>query len=277
MTTIEKPGTALFVDASLTNIPFQIPQIFSNLIHSSKFSYMKYILLALFSLACFAGFAQRTVDVNQNIGSSAINPNHFMVVGGQPFVNTKFSKVVEGTPYFRDEWMKGNVVVAGGKEYAGFELKLDLVYNELHYKDASGAEMISSADITKVVLFDTVAQRIYRFINSSDISPYIETDKGWYLLLSDVGGAAVYKRIVKALNENKPYGSATIEQSIKTSNKYYVFYKNTFTQVKKLKDIPDVLTDKKTQLAQYITSQKLSEKNEDDFEKLMQYYGTLKQ
>jgi hypothetical protein len=237
---------------------------------------MKPFLLAIGCLAALYSPAQRVIDVEKNDVSGTSN-TFFMVVGGQPFVNAKFAKLVEGTPYFSEEWMRGNIIMEGGKQYINVELKLDLLDHELHYKDANGNEMIANSIPQKIVMFDTVAQRIYNFAYYTSLPPSdADKQKGWYLLLGEGGNAAIYKQIIKTMNESKPYGSATVEQSIKTSTRYFVLYKGVLSQVKKIKDIPDILTDKKKELLQFLSTHKLSEKNDSDFEELLQYYSSLK-
>jgi hypothetical protein len=80
---------------------------------------MKYFFFILFCL--YAGFssAQKTIDVTTS-NVNAMSPSFFNVIGGQPFVSAKFARLVEGTPYFRDEWMKGNVVLNGGRNMPAF-------------------------------------------------------------------------------------------------------------------------------------------------------------
>ena len=233
----------------------------------------------LFAIVCFFALytqAQRTVDVGNN-DVSGVSPSFFAVVGGQPFVNTRFTKLVEGSPYFREEWLRSNVTMASGKQYIGLEVKLDMVDDELHYKDAVGAEMIASSLPQKVTLFDSISQRIYKFEYYTSLpTEGIDKAKGWYLMLGEGGGAVIYKQVIKTLNENKPYGSATVEQSIKTSGRYFVLYKGVLNPIKKIKDLPDVLTDKKKELSQYLSTHKLSEKNDNDFEEVLQYYSSLK-
>jgi hypothetical protein len=99
--------------------------------------------------------------------------------------------------------------------------------------------------------------------------------RGWYQLLSE-GSAWLFKKYDKQLHESKPYGSATIEQSIVTVPRYYVFYKGTFTEIKKIKDLPGILVDKKEEVVQYIKSNSLSGKTDEDFEKAITYYNGLK-
>ena len=227
-----------------------------------------------FIVLCICGFfssAQKTVDVTTNSGS-AMSTNFFNVVGGEPFVSVKFTRLVEGTPYFKDEWLKGNIILPGGKEYDGIYLKLDLYDNEVHYRDQKGNEMIATSSIQKIVLFDTVAQEVFSFVNSG----FIQADSrlnGWYQSL--VGGkASLFKQIKKLMSENKPYGSATIEQSIISSPHYFILYNGNFTEIKKIKDIPGILNDKKEEVVQYIKN--LSGKSNDNFEKVINYFNTLK-
>jgi hypothetical protein len=78
------------------------------------------------------------------------------------------------------------------------------------------------------------------------------------------------------VSENKPYGSATIERSVQTSFQYYALYNGNFMQVKKFKEIPDVLSDKKNEVSQYIKSNNLPGKTDDDYRTVFNYYNGLK-
>ena len=78
------------------------------------------------------------------------------------------------------------------------------------------------------------------------------------------------------MNENKPYGSATIERSVQTSFQYYVLYNERFIQVKKFKEIPDILSDKKDEVSKYIMANNLSGKTDDDYSAVFNYYNGLK-
>jgi len=217
--------------------------------------------------------AQKAVDVTQG-NNSAMSPSFFTVVNGEPVVFAKFTKIVDGTPYFSDEWMKGNVVINAGSEFAGIYLKLDLYDNEVHYRDPKGNELIAATPIQKLILFDSSSQRVFTFINGA----YINTNdhvKGWYQLLAD-GKASMFKQIKKRMSEDKPYGSATIERSVRTSFQYYALYNGNFIQVKKFKELPDVLSDKKEEITKYIEGNNLPGKTDDDYSKVFNYYNGLK-
>src|SRR5262245_41962896 len=85
--------------------------------------------------------AQRVIDVEKQ-EVRAGDAEFLFVVSGTPFINTKFVRVVQGSPYFRDQWMKGSVTVNGGKEYSNLKLKLELIDNEVHFTDSADRELI---------------------------------------------------------------------------------------------------------------------------------------
>ncbi len=249
---------------------------FINKQNAEKISYffeMKLLIAILLCSSTVSLQAQRTVDVADG-NASAMSPSFFSVVGGEPVVFAKFAKIVEGTPYFSDEWMKGNVVMNGEKQFTGVYLKLDLYNNEVHYRDPKGNELIAITPIQRIILFDSTAQLVFSFVNGE----YINANghlRSWYQLLAE-GNASVFKQIEKHMNENKPYGSATIERSVQTTFQYYALYNGNFIQLKKFKEIPDVLNDKKDEVSKYTKANNLSGKTDDDYRAVFNYYNGLK-
>ena len=234
---------------------------------------MKSFIIILLSCSTISTLAQKTVDVSDG-NVSAMSPSFFNLVAGVPVVSARFAKIVEGTPYFNDEWMKGTVVMNSDDHFTGVYLKLDLYNNEVHYRDAGGNELVATTTIKKIILFDSAAQRIFNFINGEYINANSHI-KGWYELLVE-GEASAFKQIRKQINEDKPYGSATVEQSIHTSFLYYTLYNGNFVLIKKFRDIPDVLRDKKDQVTKYIKDNKLAGKSDDDYRSVFDYYNALK-
>jgi hypothetical protein len=233
---------------------------------------MKFFLLLLFVTVAFSVRAQRTINVADG-SVDAISPAFFNVVGGEPIVSARFTKLVSGTPYFANEWMKGNVTTKNGALFSGVHLKLDLYDNEVHYRDPKGDEMIALTPLQKITLFDTSAQLIFKFVNVE----YLQTNsrvKGWYQELAE-GKASAFKQIKKQMNEDKPYGSATIEQTIVTTEHYLILYNGELIEVKKFKDLPEILSDKKEQLTQYIKKNKFSSKGDSEYRSVINYYNEL--
>lgn len=235
---------------------------------------MKLVLSVTFLFSILFCNAQKVIDVSK----VEENPTKglFYVVGGQPYSLAKYTKVVDGTPFFKDEWMRGSVIVKSGEQYDDQMLRLDLIDNEVHYLDSLGQEMISTDAIVEVLLKDSLLGNRYRFVYSSAISvPKSERPaNGWYQLLS-MGSANLFRKFQKEIVETRPYGAATYEQSIKTSSIFFVAYKNMFLRIKKIKDLPDILMDKRTELNNYINSKSLSGKTDSDYINLVEYYNSL--
>jgi hypothetical protein len=235
---------------------------------------MKSFLACLLSLISIISFSQRTVDVDKQDGK-AVNSSNFFVVNGEPFVNVKFTRLVEGSPYFKDDWMKGVATADSFRTFSG-TLKLDLLDNQIHFLDKNGNEMVTNTRLQKLVLIDTNTRSTFTFIHSSGMNaPDAKT--GWYQVLGEAPAATLYKKELKILQEMKPYNSATVEQYIRTSNHYFILAAGKFTGVKKIKDLADIFPDKKTEISKYISENKLNGKSDNDFINVMAYYKSLQQ
>lgn len=235
---------------------------------------MKYYLLFACCCLTLISFAQKTVDVDKSDGVAA---NSFYSVGGEPFVNTKFVRLTSGSPFFKDEWMKGTAVSAAGIRYKSGILKLDLLVNEVHFLDAAEKEMIVNSPLKELTLTDTISGKVYHFINASYAAPSPSAKKGWWLQAVS-GKAALYQYFSKQLQENKPYGSATTEQTITTSEEFYILSNSALVQVKKPKDVAAILANKKAELEDFIKkneSKKIS--NAERLAQLVTYYNSLPQ
>jgi hypothetical protein len=230
---------------------------------------MQSFILAIFLFSALTAFPQQRVDVN-----SGVAPNSFYMAGGSLVSNVKYVKVVEGSPYFKDGWMRGSVIMSKGIRHDSILLRLDLLDHSLQYQDPQGKEFIATSPVKAILLTDSVTGKKYEFDNSEFLAVTNKIEKGWYQLLSD-GQAAFYKRTVKMLNENQPYGSATVEQTIAEATQYYIFVNSTFTRIKKLKDVADLLRDKKDELIKYISSKNLSGRTDTDYSGLVDYYNSL--
>ncbi|HYC27635.1 MAG TPA: hypothetical protein VEB42_02450, partial [Chitinophagaceae bacterium] len=66
-------------------------------------------LLGLLLLCSACAFGQRRIDVDHDI--SLQTGGFFQVVNGAPVVSNIYYKVVEGSAFFKPEWMKGSVAL----------------------------------------------------------------------------------------------------------------------------------------------------------------------
>jgi hypothetical protein len=210
---------------------------------------MKYIfpIALLYLLFPAAVLAQtKTVDVDKdNVNAAGL----YHINGGTPYVEAKFTRLVSGTPYFKDDWMNGMLILKNGTKYKG-QLKLDLYSNGVHYLDDRKNEFVVDLPVKQVAFVSPDTS--YLFL----CAPFIQEEEPaskdyWYLqLYSD--SISLYKYFLKKLSETRPYSSATYEQTIRTADIYWVYYNGTPIEVKKLKDAPSLFGDKKDALNEFL-------------------------
>lgn len=232
---------------------------------------MRIPLALLLALSLNAG-AQQTVDVT----SSDANMNrHAQNISGTALGLPKFTRLVEGTPYFSDQWMKGTLVLRSGQEFKDVALRLDLLGGQLIYRSDNGQELVVNMPVREVVLVDSANDHNYRFFHGSALGATGAKANTWYLWLAS-GKTSLYKQYRKKLTEFKPYGSATTEQKINTYDHYLVLHNDALLRIEKLKDAPGVLAHKKGELEDFIkTRDKRNASMDDRFAALVAYFNSL--
>ena len=235
---------------------------------------MKRLLSFLFFLPALAGWCQQTKVIDVGKEDVRITASQFYTGGGEPVSNAKYVRLVSGSPYFNEAWMKGSLDLSDGRGYENLWLKIDLTDNSLLYVDAEGKEMIATSVIRNITLIDSVSGKKYDFVHSSFIRGSGKIERGWYQLIVS-GMATVYKHFTKIINEAKPYGSATYEQTIVTGYNYFLLTDSVFSPIKKFKALTDMLKNKKDELNQYISSRNLKGRSDSDYADLVSYYNSL--
>lgn len=233
---------------------------------------MRIILVAFIFLLSANGFSQIVVDVAKTTTGGQAS-NLIYAVGGVPMNNAKYIRIVEGSAFFNEVFVTGKIILSSGKQYDNISLRLDLIDNTVHYMSTEGEELIATTPIKNIVFTDPVSEK-KQFDHSDFIITISKIETGWYQLL-DTGAVRLYKLHKKSIRENQPYGSATVEQHITTVYSYYVLINTVFTPLKKLKSLPDMLQDKKTELLEYINRNNLTGKSDKDYLALVSYYNSL--
>jgi hypothetical protein len=135
-------------------------------------------LLLIFTLLSSATiFGQRVIDVDKFDGNAL---DFLRTVGGEPLMNTKFVRLVEGTPYFSDKWMKGNVVIEQS-EYRNLLLRVNILETTLSSWIIREA-MVCTNPVKQVVLKDSIKGVQYYFTHSA-FSPKSEFKRCWLMEL----------------------------------------------------------------------------------------------
>jgi len=219
-------------------------------------------------------FSQRTIDVDKDPNANGGILQNVYAVGGKPFVTAKFSKVIEGSPFFNEQRMQGTIISSEGKEYKDLSTRLNLLESQVNYLGDNQIEMIATSVVREVVLADTVEKIEHRFIFSEFIEIPDKPEKDFYELL-ETGKAGLYKQHKKKLLESKPYGSATIEQKIQTEIRYFILVNGQWIRIKKMKDLTTAFYKKNKEIGKFITEKKISENSESNFEIVTAYYNSL--
>lgn len=159
----------------------------------------------------------------------------------------RYSDIIDGTPFYKEDWQLAAVMLENNILVENVKVRINLLDNEIHYLDSTGAEMISTQHIKSIIFKNSLNDTSAVFVSGyafpgTDALPATN----WMQLLAK-GKASLLKQYDKKVAETKGYSSATIEKNILTETKYFVWYKNTLTRVKNGAEITDLLQDPKMQ------------------------------
>ncbi|OLY90936.1 hypothetical protein SAMN05444008_1176 [Cnuella takakiae] len=196
---------------------------------------MRIALLSILLLPTLAQ-AQGGAGPAASVGISVQRSSHFYTTfDGFPVNQTRYSRVATGSPYLFDHYLPAIVVLGNGTGYEGVRVRLNLVENELQYRDTKGMERVTKVPMKQLVIRDTVSGTEHTLVNSIALPPDAPKS-GWYELLAD-GPLQLLKLRERRLVTEKPFNSASEEQRIEARDRYFVLHKGKYTEVKKPKDL----------------------------------------
>jgi hypothetical protein len=236
---------------------------------------MRIILFILFLSAGITAESQLPARGSLTNTPSTTN-SHFYFNADLPVVQDKYPKFADGTPYFLEEWISGDIILASGQVYKNVKMRLDLVENSLQYISPDGVELVAASPVKSITIKDSANGKEYKFIYSSSIGGATTVEPGWYQVLVS-GTATFYKRIFKTIVEPRNYSSSQTEPSVTTYSEYFLYSDWTLSRIKKIKEIPPLLKDKTDELDKQIAAKKLSGKSDKDYITLVEFYNSLLQ
>jgi hypothetical protein len=207
------------------------------------------------------------------VGTLACNAQFLHDNNNRPLTEKRYEDV-SGSTYFNDSFLKGKVRLTDKKEYDNLLLKYDQVKEQLLFKNNKDDEFPSEFTIPvtdfKLVLPDG------NEVTFENINPTDDSKGGLYQVIFK-GKVALYKRTKKNIVQNASYNTANTEKRVTISTTYLIR-----TEESKLLNVrPDkkaflnVLSDKSKEIEQFIISEKINFKRDQDLEKLMNYYNSL--
>ncbi|HEY4111531.1 hypothetical protein [Puia sp.] len=231
---------------------------------------------AALTLFLIQGQAQKIIDVTTADGSGATDYNTTSAVLGQMYTGIKYVRVTAGTPFFKEQFMKGVLFDDGGGRYRCNAVRINLLDNEINFLGADGKEMVSSSPIRRIVLADSTTGDKYYFVWGWELTPADRSlEKVWFQILVN-DETSLCRQIKKKIHETPAYGTATTDEDILSIDAWYLHKHGALIPVKNWQDLQDQLQDQKALLTQYIHDHHLKGKSADDFTQLVTAYNAAK-
>jgi hypothetical protein len=227
---------------------------------------MKNCLLLAFIIPAIA-HAQTKIDVNDTIMRNNITYN--TRYGGIPVINPKYFKVVEGSVFFPENFTTALLFTADSKRPYVVDARINVLDERLHYLDEKNREMQSESPIEEVHFIENnITIAVFR-IGMLDCS---EKASGCFEVM-EKGKATLYRKLIKKIEEFKPYGSATVEQKVLTSYQYWIQAGNACQAVKNLQELQSILLQADPAFRQKIPPGKLSDKDPQSWTTLVSSFN----
>lgn len=230
---------------------------------------MRKLLLPYLLIISLAAHTQK-IDIIQNRGGGVLYNQRKVAASPSPL---KYENITQGSPYFSDTWMTGQLEMSEGGIQDDMQIRLDLLEGSVLYMD-HGQSMTATTPLRSVIIKDPVTDKVYTFHHSHFYVFPEHMVTGWYQLIVD-GKARLYKRIEKKLTVAPIFNSASTEELISTTDQYFIAVDSAYTLIKKVKDIPALLGDKKEKVKAYIGSKGLGGQSESDYSKVIIFYNSL--
>ncbi len=184
---------------------------------------------------------------------------------------------ISGTPYFNETYKFANIKFKSGREFINVKTRINLLIQAVSFISSNGIEInMDPGTVKEITYTDTTTDGIIAYKFQTGF-PAIDKQKGdnFYLIMAE-GRCNLIKSILKTISErtNVVYGERVGDFA--TLENYYFFVKGEMKKIRKDKNfILTELSDKQALLTQFIISNKLNIKNDEELAKLITYYNTL--
>lgn len=198
-------------------------------------------------------------------------------VTGKP-ITTKSYTDVQGSPYLTDEWAKGIVKLKNGETYKdNLYLKYNLLDDELYFKgksDETLAFVIGVKEFTiNIINKDGILQENYYKNGFKNIPGYSENTN--FEMLAE-GAVTLIKKASIFISEIKEFNSAVTNNKFEQNYKYFILIENSVKQIRNEKNsILKVLSNKQSEIENYIKKSNLKFKTDTDLTQTVKYYNSL--
>jgi len=227
------------------------------------------ILFYILGLIMFTSANAQTINVDDPNNKNAVNLNG---INGEPFNTVKYVRVVDGSVYIPNEFTKATLLLKNNKRPINdVTARINIVDHTLHYLDQNGNELFTRMTVEEIYFVDKTTGVAQIFTQTPDCD---NNKAGWYEIM-EKGKLILYREISKTVSENKPYGSATIEQKVNTYYNYWMKTSASCLKVNKIKDFISELKKINPAIEAATASQKYSDKKSEDWLDVAKKFNAL--
>jgi hypothetical protein len=200
---------------------------------------------------------------------------------GNMYFDGESSHLYEGSPYFSDDWLPGEILLQNGKTSEKMNLMLDLHDGKvIRQTNGNNGEYLDKSKIDKLLLNKNGHIHIFKKISPSKFKTGREKGMLFYEVLSPDNDAFIIEYSVKFINgeevnKGRALASPDYSNRFEMYKNYYILMNDGFYILTKLtkSGIMNSFKSENFNIKEYLKSNKIDFKNYDDINKLIsQYY-----
>jgi hypothetical protein len=196
-------------------------------------------------------------------------------VNGRAFEN-KYADV-SGSAYLYPNFKFATIVLKDGRTYNNVQARLNLVEHEVNFIASNGEQgYIGKGMVTSILFNDTTKDGVNANFFQTGFSPIDNQSAIHFYQVLVNGKISLLKSINKNIEERLNELSGEKSKEFAQRENLYVLYEGSLKRVKKDSDFfLSTMANQKEAINQYIRTNKLNFKNEEQLKKLVEFYNSL--
>ena len=184
-------------------------------------------------------------------------------------LNIDYSEV-EGTPYYQEEFMNGQIILNSGKVYEG-PMRLNQYSRmiEIEADDGTVFSIKDAHEISYIMIGDQ------KFVYRPDPDDLYHTIVMESLYEGNYSLYQVRSTRFQAATAVQAYQDAQPAKFVRNDDRFYLLHADGYSEIRSKKSLLNVLKDKQDELKAFINIENLDVKVPADLVKIMEYYHQL--
>lgn len=186
--------------------------------------------------------------------------------------------LIEGSPFFNQDYCIADLKVRNGKYYQGIKVKLNLQQNLVIYDAGDGKEIAAITPIEKIIFVNCADPPRNQVLLSGFPPVDGQTVNSFYVLL-DSGRVTLLKHIGVNYRDVKYYGSNQTTRVFEQKETLYAYqpHKGMMRLAKEAAAVLSLLSDQRKAVEAFLRNNTLTCRKETDLVKVFRFYNALQQ